>query len=516
MRQARLFETTTAEPARRRPIPAKWASVAAATLIVFWLGFAYTYNHFYYFGGTLFDASIFVYLLGWSFPMLEFPPALGGDTYWGTHVRPFFLLVHPLQQLSGLSPVMFLCVMQGATLALLAVVFCLACRRAFEPSALSHHALIALGAVLFAVCSAVTRTIRDAHPEVLIPAGVFLSIYLLIGGRHLAGALALAPFLLVREDSGIYAGFLLLLTAILAVDRSTDRRTFLWCVGLGLAALAYSAVAFGIKPLFPGHHVTRKILGSPPFAHVDVDFILMRLGTFLEHGEAYWLAALIMAGMSVRTRSWIPLVATFALAPTTLLTAMAWRDHVASFALQYGYPLVLMIAWWPIALVLMRRHGAPRPINRRHAAIVLALLIGTGHFSSSLERYLLRNSWLRASPGAAAKLEAAATDIGRDIARREGVYVENAVVALRPDLFPRRFLIATGPRSDARAVFCFEARFAKRCAPTAEVSGLDRQYRLEGTVLLAVAKDHEDWLYDLGFVRAGGDQRGRPVHRSAR
>ena len=408
---------------------------------------------------------------------------------------------------------MFFCLMQGATLALLSITFSLACWRAFEPTTGSHHGAIALAAIFFSLCGAVTQTIKSPHPEVLIPAGIFLSTYLMTRYRYRVGGLVLLPVLLIREDAGIYAGFLFFLIALLAVDRDRDRQMWRWFIVLGALASAYSASSFALKSFVPGHDVAAKILGSPPLAHVDADFLLMRLATFGDYGEAYWLAALVMATGSVLSRSWIPSVATLALAPTSLLTAMALADVVAEFQLQYGYPLVLMIAWWPLAMVFMARRGVERRLSGRSAAIVLALLIGTGHLHSNLERYLLHNSWLRSDFDAAAKLEAAAGRIGRELTTHEGVLVDHAGVALRPDLFLPHHVrdIDEGPRSDARVAFCFEPKFDDWCAPTMTPSGLDDVYRLEGTVLLAAAKDHKGWLEQLGFIRiaAEGQRPGR-------
>lgn len=483
---------------RALSVPLVCLVVAAA--VPFWLGFSYTFNHFYDRGGTLFDASIFVHLLGWSFPTLEFPPALGGGTYWGTHVRPFFLLIHPIQQASGLSPVMFLCVMQGAPLALLAAVFFLACRRGFHPATVLQHGGIALAAILFALCGAITQTLRDAHPEILIPAGIMLSSYLIATGRHRLGAAVLVPFLLVREDSGIYAGFLFLAMAVLAVDRRAEPHLWRWLVGLGIGALIYSAIAFASKAFFPGHDVAAKILGSPAFAHVDAAFLLERLSGFLAHGKPYWLAAVLMGICAFATRSWIPLIAALALAPTTMLTAMAYRDHVASFALQYGYPLALMIGWWPLALIMMQKRSPSTRLAGRPAAVVLALVLVTGHFNSGLERYVVRNPWPYEDFETARRLETVAAEIGAHAARRDDVFVENGVVALRPDLFAKSRLLREGPQEHARLIFCFESRFDEHCLPTARLAGLSMVHRLGDTQLLAVTRGRDPWLEEQGFV----------------
>ncbi len=462
----------------------KLAGAALAFMTPFVLCFNYVFGHFYRHGSFLLDAGWFAYLLEGN-PALINPAALGGGTYYSTHVSPFLSAFSTLGLIADPAPGIWLALLLGLCYGGLSLgVFAMSSASSARPSqgeiALS---LAAAGLILWS--GPVAAAIGYPHFEPLTCTFLLFFFYFLLGGRLRICMAFLVLGLSVREDSGFHV-FALLVLLLLARSRGI---AFTQLPGRFLAACAFfslvwSTAALGIQQaLFPGDDAFQRIYsGIPAFAHVTPEFVEARLRTFGAEGRWLYLPFLALAAWSLVKRRPAYLIGHLAFVPWFLLHLAALSDSAGTFQVHYAFPFIISLFWPLIAYAdEHRRDTAPAAPARALALYALFLCLAA-----------VRLPLLRMADPTLPDMEAFA-ELRRTF-HEDGellgpIRVDDSARCLVLDAPVGMDRLQAGERFSSGTAFLFERRFERAVGEDSlRPSREFRLYRLRGTPVL-IASD---------------------------
>src|SRR5438874_963020 len=196
---------------------AVWAVAAAlfVAAVPFAAFTALTLYHFYVKGGFFWDSGLLAFLMSQVDPRLPTPPLFGGESFFGTHFTPIFVLLSLIRRLLSVSDAQFFAGFTGLCHALpgLAVFWLL--YSGFRLRTALWLAVAAIVSIAFCFNGLALAIARYPHFEMLIIGTALLFFVALARGRPLAAGLFFAACLATREDAGFHLfGPLFLLVAL--------------------------------------------------------------------------------------------------------------------------------------------------------------------------------------------------------------------------------------------------------------------------------------------------------------
>jgi hypothetical protein len=444
---------------------------------------------FYVKGSFLLDCGWFAFVMSARDLSLPNPTALGGGSFFGTHITPVFLLTALLRRILALSDPQFFALFIGLCHALPGVGVFWALRSGFGLRGAMATAAAASVALAFAFNGLALAIVRYPHFEILIVGCAILFAVALAQRRLGIAALCLTVALATREDAGFH--LFGILAVLIALNRWygvgwREQRAELAFAGIALAYAA-AAVAVQLEVATGPSALVRIYLGSPAFAHLTLAEIAERLLGYTVFRAYVVLPAAIALWWAGRTRNPYILVGYVAVVPWALLQLTAYSQIAGTLSGYYAYPFMIA-AFWPLVGVLFerRRRGAGTPAVPilAFSAMIAASFVAIGE-QYNPGRFDLARGFLEPPP--ASRQEAtdrAVAALARSKPLLGHVLVDGSVLALMPDAFRwTESVQGRGPaRPDAVVYFAdgYEAPVARRIAAA---SDLGRHYRVPGTAI---------------------------------
>lgn len=354
-------------PRRLATVPT-WLVIVGAVLATF----NCVLNNAYVDGSTLHDSTMYETMIWRSGFTLKMAPALGGESYYRTHISPLLLLPNALSYLWPWSRVTFYATVYALAWGWMAWVFVLVLRAAqWSEFAAAAGALAALcGQALF-------NGSWEPHMEVIAPAPALLALLAWQQRRYRWAVGWLLVVALIREDFALFFGAPMVLLGVAqwwelrrwAPDVAGERLRF--ALGAAAVALLYTVVAFAIqKRWFAGLSLLSDLYFDPahPAAHLNAEMLWHRAREIALHRTGLWLPLVVLAGAAVWLRSLPLAVGAVVYVPLLSLLYLAKLDLKGEWGSYNGFPLLVSL-FWPAIVVL----AAPRMQGQLRAVQWLCL-----------------------------------------------------------------------------------------------------------------------------------------------
>jgi hypothetical protein len=462
-----------------------------ATIVVIGVPFAaftsLVLYHFYVRGSFVLDAGLQAFLLSHGGLRLPYPAALGGGTYWRSHVAPIFVLLSLLRPVLPVTDVQFFAGIMALAHALPGVGVFWALRSIGARGA-AATALAALIAIAFSLNGLALAIVRYPHFEILIVGSVICFAVALVQRRLIAASVLFALALVTREDAGFHLFGLLFL--LIAVNRWygaswREQRPELSFAAIGLF---YSLVVVGAQmALATGPAALVQIYtGEPPFATLTAATVAMRLLGCVVYRAYLVLPAAVAVLWAVRARNPYILIGYAAFVPWGALQLVAHSEIAGTLSGYYAFPFMIA-AFWPLIGVMLHRSstvGRPAVTMLAIAAMIAASFVGIGQ-QYNPGRLALPAAFLSPpSPARQAKTDAAVAALVRSRPALGRLVVDTSVVALAPGAFTRGETVqGTGPAPPDTVVYMSQGYEADTARRLAAADGLRRRYRVPGTAI---------------------------------
>lgn len=457
-----------------------WAAVLvvaipllAYTNLVLW--------HFYGRGAVLQDSGMQAALLWHSDLALHLPAALGGQSFFATHVTPAFVMASVVSRVLPLTTAQFFALFMGVahTLPALAAFRLLRADPGLRGMAgLAMATLLALG---FAFDGLALAIARFPHFEMLMVAGICLFLVALAEGRIGAAAAFLALSLSVREDAGLHVFGLLATLAAVRWWRGVPWRGQSTVLGFAAAALCWSVAALAMQRLLFGGQSSfvRIYLGEPAFAHLTLAGVGERLAGWAMC-RAYVVApALVAVGWAVRAREPLIVVGYLAAVPWALLHLFADSPIAGALSGYYAFPFMIA-AFFP----LVGARLAGRTALPGFALMLAASFLGLG-WQYDPARIAFPGSFLGVPFVQQRAVERALQALPRSRPQAGKLTVDQSVASVAPRAYGAGELLADQVAPDTIVWFAdgFDAASAAAMA-----AALPHRYAVTGTPLLIASR----------------------------
>lgn len=305
---------------------------AAIVALFFAVLFAGYYNFFVGFlyerGAPVADAGRFAFAIYRNAPSLPLPAIFGGDSYFGSHFRPAFLLADGLSYLVSDPPGLYFCLFQAFTYASCAA--CLLLALFLATPAWSARLMFVPLVVAMMVDGWTMPSLQSPHPEYGGVGSVVLGVVLVYRRHFLWGCLVILFGAMWREDLGLLGATLLLPGLVTALrarrpgePSSGDAMRYAVVVAvlclsfvLGLAGISLFSDD-GSIPVLRG-----TVTGRQPFAHLTLSRFAEIGLSYLTHPHHLFLL-LAPAIVFWRYRLRLPLAMLAALAPWFLVSLLS-------------------------------------------------------------------------------------------------------------------------------------------------------------------------------------------------
>jgi hypothetical protein len=467
---------------------ALWA-VPAAGIVLAVPFVAYTglvLYHFYVRGSFVMDSGMEAFLLSRSGLRLVNPASLGGGSF--SHVSPLFGLLSLIRGAFPISDPQFFAGFIGLAHALPGLAVFWTLRSGFRLQGPAGLAGAALLGIAFSFNGLALAIVRYPHFEIVIVGCVILFAVALVQRRLGVAAVCFAVALATREDAGFH--IFALLFVLIAVNRwhGIPWREQRAEIGFAFAGLAYSltVLVWHQAPLGASSALVGVYIGTPPFAKVTLDRIVLRLLFYATYRTYVILPAVIALVWAERTRNPYLIVGYVAFVPWGLLQLVANTDIAGTLSGYYAYPFMIA-SFWPLLGVLIERRrrgvagGAAIPVLAFSAMLVASFAAVGQQYNPgelALADFLSPPSLSRQhrTDRAVAQLVRSKRALGRLI-------VGSSVAALAPNEFaPGETAPFRRPAGPADTVVYFARGYdAKKLRRAALVGGLERYYRVPGT-----------------------------------
>lgn len=401
-------------PAARAPLVLRHTlALAICLLLPFTVHLVHLLNDFYARGADLCDTGLFATILWRPDLTLSLPSAFVDSEngrslcalsiapgFLSTHVSPWFAVMGLPTHFLDVGQNLWFSLVHAGMLSLLGGIAWIVLRQASTAErALPVAAMLALS-LAFAFNGVVLASLQFPHFELLIP-GVVLLAVLVLAERGLPLALAvIAAGMLLREDVGLHVAALAGTLALARVLDGGALRTQSRLIGLAIGGILMSIASMALqKALGGGGGLDRIYLGSPPFAHLDMQIMTDRL-------YAFWMdrayVHVLLLGAVVHAcwrRSWVPLAAAASCIPWTVLHLMAVKEAPAMFWTYYAFPWIAAYLWPILGERFIHEQTAPGrrfTANSGAAVWVTATLLVASAVGTPF--YTLRNLVVNAIP----------------------------------------------------------------------------------------------------------------------
>jgi hypothetical protein len=459
---------------------------ALAVALVFFLQYRFVIAMFWR-GAPLLDAGWAAYFLGAGDFWTHYPPALGGDTYFNTHLYAYAGLLGMAMHALGIDGITAFALHQGFAFAALAAAMMVLALNSGRAATL----LLVTAALLTTIGDLTLQIASYPHIEIAISAFCLAGSLCMIGRRPVLALLAFALASIVREDGGVFAAYFIVGTVIISAPLPRDIRAALAQPYLWLAILffLYSVLMFAIRrAYFPGFDVFQDDFSGGDWAHLRMPgagpFLLERIRHVL---FAYpLLVTHITLGWLAFRYSWRYAVFLVLILPLVVLYMLARRDLPGTFYAYYAIPW--LDVWIGMFMVAALR-GSRGELSAREPLILLgAAILGAAPlmalFSPETSFFVLRDMFL----GGSANVPALREDVRELIAGQPGLCVSQSIAALVPEEVRQGQVIWDAPRADCRLVVGFVGdSFAATTDATGQASGLQSRRTIGGQVVAYLA-----------------------------
>ena len=467
----------------------QWGLPLLVALIPAYAFFTLALRGFYINGAWWGDAGILASLMWHSGWELRPPLALGGESFFSTHMAFVFWLTSGLSWLLPVTREQFFALFQGVVQGLMALaVYALMLRLGMR------RWLAALLAVLFAGNGLVLAASCNPHFELLIVASGLAFLASLAWGRVWLASGFFVLCLITREDAGIHLGLLLLCGVVGLRWQGVAWARLRPLGGYALAALGWSALDLLLQHvLFPHAAALHDVyLGAGFFSKIKLVTIATRLafwGLYRLYVVLPMVAALLLAE---RWREPCFIAGFASCAPWLALNLLASSPYAGTLSDYYPFPLILGIAW-PLAgkaLELQLQHAvlaSPLRVKRGFGVLLLCTFIGLWGLQNP-QGLRFPQDFLR-PPSAVLQLRTDRAVALLDAAPLGRVAADGAVVALAPTQY-RQTQIAWWPQPVAPDMVIFFAK-GQGTAPSLRLAaraGLRSFYQIPGTRLRIAAR----------------------------
>jgi hypothetical protein len=473
-----------------------------AAILVFGVPFFLYYRlvlfHFYIRGGFLLDTGLLASLM-WHSPLaMPVPMALGGQSFYATHVSPILSVVSAISELLPVSMPHLFAGFTGVSHGLLGLAMLWLLVEGHGMRRGRHLVLAMLASCAFAFNGLALAVARYPHFEIFGAACLLLFFIALTLERRAIAIVCFILALATREDFGLHAfGFL---TMWLAAGWLRGVRRTVSLAAFAAAALIYSVAALLLQHwAFPDQSsFVRIYLGVPPLAHLSWGIVTLRgFGWMMLH-SAILLPAIATLVWAERTRDPFIIAGYAACVPWALLHLLAVSDLAGWMVGYYAFPFIIAMAW-PFLAGATRSKPIPslQPAVRVLGLVALSLLpIGhdydPGHIALP-EAFLHAPSarQQRLTDDAIAAVVAARPVLGR-------LVVDNSIAALAPLAFAHQEIAGWEEAPADTVVFLADGFDAARllAAP-----GLTLRYAVPGTEVRIMTNRPEAMSRTTGIVR---------------
>jgi hypothetical protein len=461
--------------------------VCAVPLVIF---AAIILHHFYVTGSFMLDAGWTAYLITNGGLHLFYPTSLGSISYFAFHVSPIFIPIAELRKLIPLSDIQFFAVYVGMCHALTGLAVFWLLRSGFGLRSYPATAMAALAAIAFSLNGLALAIARYPHSEILVVGAIMVFWAAVVRRRFIVASIFLGVALATREDAGFHVFGLVFLVVAFNRWYGVPWREQRAEIGYAGVALLYSvAVVVLQRTISPDvSTLTLTYAGDPPFGHLTVATVLLRLQFYATYRAYIIIPAIVACIWAARTRNPYIVVGYLAFLPWGALQLIASTDIAGTMSGYYAYPY-LIASFWPLVGVLLdrRRRGAVDG-NALHVAFFLALIAGS--FIGVAHQYNPGRTNIGAavlSPASVARQVITDRALGEFIRSKPGlgtVLADTSIVALAPDGFTERETITRRGIAAPNTVIYFEGGYeAEQARALAVENGLSHRYRVPDTAI---------------------------------
>ena len=346
--------------------------------ISYLLNFNYIYGHFYRHGTFLLDVGWLAYLVEQN-PSLTNPPAIGGGSYYSTHMSPILSLFSMVSFIADLPSGLWFGILIGLTYGGLCLGVFLFLTLVLELNGDWGILASLLLSGLFLWVGPVVSSIGYPHHEPLTCTFFIFFMLFLFLGRERWAWVAFTLCLMVREDSGfhVFAVLTMLLicqTFLKSFGCLPRRSIFIFAA----TALCWSLLALFFQSIFfpAGDTFHRIYIGNPQFAHLSWETIADRIGGFLVHRRDLYLPFLVLVVYSIKRRKWVYPAGYLAFAPWFLLNFAAATPAAGGLSLYYGFPFIISL-FWPLSVLASESRGGvvEAPLLKKRLSLFLLFLL---------------------------------------------------------------------------------------------------------------------------------------------
>ena len=450
-------------------------------------------HHFYIQGGFFLDSGLQAALIWHNDAALTPPLLFGTESFYATHMSPLFVPLGLLSRALPFTLAQYYAVVSGIAHAIPGLLVFRVLRRhyggttAMSPSSGIRAAVLGLAFTFNGMALAI---IRYPHLEIIFVAGAMAFLTLLVERRWALATLCFVASLATREDAGFH--LFALLATFLVVGILARRWGSIGpapspapIIGFAAVALLYSLGALLIQHLlFPDFSsLSRIYLGQPPFAHVTMGGLVVRLLGYLVYRPYLVLPAICAILGAIRLRNPLLLFGYVAFMPWFALHLLAKSDIAGTLSGYYGFPFMIA-AFCPLIGGLPLRTATAAPDKRvpwLFAVMILLSWLSLGRQYNPDEMDLL-DSLVAPSLERQQRTDAVIADL---IACRPSLgrfAVDNAILGLAPRAFLESDQLASDGGRAYDTVIYFEKGFDRALVrQQVDLNRLTLAYRIEGT-----------------------------------
>jgi len=361
----------------------------------------YVINHFYLYGSGVRDVGWFTFLMTNS---LEWPisnPDLIGGSYLKVHFSLFFYVssfLHKYVLFSLPSPVYY-ALFIGSMYGVISVAVFIAGLSIIKQNKALALILLSLISILTSFNGAALGLIGFPHFEIAIPAFILLFVSLYFTGRIKLSYVALFGLLLIREDAGLHLfGLISIIILSQIIHNKSIKKIDFRLLTIGIIALLVGVTMIYIQKVYfnSGYTLKAVFLGSPAFAHVNSEFINLRMD-FIVNNRLYLYVPIISTLIfSIFYRNIFLLSAMVSIIPWSLLLFFAISIMPNSFSNYYAFPFILMLSWPLMASIIYQNvqvHNEHKSLKKPMVLFMFITLLSTILYASNAKLNVDESPW---------------------------------------------------------------------------------------------------------------------------
>lgn len=323
-----------------------WAAALPGVLVM-----NYVMNQYFVHGSGVLDVGWFTYLMtndaAWPIKNLSILPQ---SSFFSIHFSPFFYPAAVFYNFirDWVSPHLYFAFFMGFMYGMLSLAIFIAGDKLIEKNTVYKYFFLLFVSLLSAFNGVGLGLIGFPHVEIAIPALLLLFLSLYFTGRKMISYAVLTCFLIIREDAGLHAFFLLFgMVLLLYFIPKASVRLRKKLLFLSMITLLYSVFVILIQKIYFGGDdaFIRIYAGTPPFAHLNLSYLIHKLGFFLENRAYIYVPALLCVILAVLRRNILYVAPVISSLPWLLISLIAVAAMPSTLSNYYAFPLIVILVW---------------------------------------------------------------------------------------------------------------------------------------------------------------------------